>query len=280
MLFAFTVLSLVCSLPDAAQQLSLHDHAAPFAAGSPLGIEGFPRVFIGVLSAPGNFDRRQRVREQWLAALRASEDARAGRIIARFMIGRSSGDAIAREAAGHKQGALASEASLAMEAQIMEERRKHGDIERMPHVEFYEGLPTKVLLFLRRALDLKAEFVVKVDDDQHLYFSRLRPLLTVANAKSFLYGGGILWNKAAYKFQLGADGGFEKYYAGGAYFLSAPLARRIARQHLSHSVSYDLYGSSSEDIDMGRWVNYEDRRLERENASRVVFQTISFSRGI
>lgn len=249
---------------------------APRANHSTGGKDKSPRVFIGILSAPGNFQRRDMGRNLWLNKLKASKEARAGRVVVKFMIGRASGKTVSLGAEGHLQGRVASTEDKDVEWRLIEESRTNNDIYRLPHTDIYEALPTKVLLTLQAGLAAKADFVVKLDDDQELFFEQLLPFLTIENARGYMYGGSFLWDRKLYDSQKGADGSFKKYFAGPGYVLSAPLARQIAQTHLSHSVAYDLYGSSSEDVDMGRWVAFEDKKLQDRNNTHVVYHTFPF----
>ena len=52
----------------------------------------------------------------------------------------------------------------------------------------------------------------------------------------------------------GADGRHSEYMSGWVWAISRGLLRSIAQRHYARSVLYPAYGSSSEDVDLGRWV--------------------------
>ena len=52
----------------------------------------------------------------------------------------------------------------------------------------------------------------------------------------------------------GADGGHSEYMSGWIWAVSRGLLQSIAQRHYARSALYPAYGSSSEDVDLGRWV--------------------------
>merc|ERR1712187_96944 len=149
-------------------------------------------------------------------------------------------------------------------------------------------LSEKVLLLLGRGLQKGYSFMVKVDDDQHLDIDAVERVLENRKPKSKedpktevqLYAGNYLWDKEAYKIQEGADGSFVKYFGGPCYMLSRDLAEHIADIDLSHSMAYNTYGSTSEDVNMGHWVAWDDARRKRDNKPLVEYATIKLSKNL
>ena len=54
----------------------------------------------------------------------------------------------------------------------------------------------------------------------------------------------------------GADGRTVPYMSGNLYGMSIGLAAHIVHDDWPRSVLYLAYGSSSEDVDVGRWVDF------------------------
>lgn len=234
-------------------------------------------VYVGVISAPANVDKRNEVRKRWLTAARerfAAEGGELPRVRLEFIIGRQP---INNGMSGREQGALATDGELSREALLASEEETNGDIYRIPAAESYAELPGKVLLMLGRALEGGYSFVVKVDDDQHLDVDELLSTVQAADPHDPLYAGPFHWQSEEFPEQAGADDEFVPYFGGPCYLLSWTLVDRIAREHLSHSVAYNSYGSTSEDVDMGRWVAYEDQLFLQEGAKTTEFRTVELS---
>ncbi|XRB05697.1 hexosyltransferase [Pycnococcus provasolii] len=60
----------------------------------------------------------------------------------------------------------------------------------------------------------------------------------------------------------GADGSVAPFMSGAVYGLSIGLAASIIRDVRIHTMSYLLYGTSSDDANMGKWVDYATKRRE------------------
>lgn len=237
-------------------------------------------VYVGVISAPGNEQKRHEVREKWLTAARerfVDEGGGQPRVQLEFIIGRVP---VMAGNTGRIQGATATDDEMALEARIANEQAVYGDIFRIAAAESYSELPDKVLLMLGRALQGGYDFVVKVDDDQHLDMDKVLWTVESEDPRDPLYSGAFLWDEERFPSQVGADGEFRKYYGGPCYLLSHSLVDRIAREHFSHSIAYNLYGGTSEDVDMGRWVAFEDQLLAEQGAKRVKFRTVWLSRAL
>lgn len=238
------------------------------AAAGPLPTNS--TVYIGVISAPMNVQKRREVRERWLTAVRqrfAVEDGERPRVQAEFIIGRQP---INNGQTGREQGAKATDGETSREELLVSEAEEHGDIYRIPAAESYAELPDKVLLMLGHALDGGYSFIVKIDDDQHLDIDTLISTVESADLHDPLYAG-------PFHRQAGADDEFVPYFGCPCYMLSSVLANGIAREHLEHSVAYNTYGSTSEDVDMGRWVAYEDQFFSKAGTRAVEFRTVELS---
>eukprot|EP00931_Biecheleriopsis_adriatica_P063689 TRINITY_DN38619_c0_g1_i1.p1 TRINITY_DN38619_c0_g1~~TRINITY_DN38619_c0_g1_i1.p1 ORF type:complete len:273 (+),score=60.30 TRINITY_DN38619_c0_g1_i1:73-891(+) len=224
------------------------------------------KVYIGIISAPGNLARRTAVREAWLTELRSK-----GVFQAEFIIGRAPIGGVEGLKSG-AQGARAKEAELAMEKELADEEQKYGDIRRVPALEAYAELPAKVLGLFAHGVQEKYDFVVKIDDDQMFSPSDAERFFQSRPPEDPLYAGNYLWSEKHYNSQLGADGKFTPYFGGPCYALSLPLATKIAEHDLLHSAAYESYGSTSEDVDMGKWV-----KAAQDNGMAVKIETFQLS---
>jgi len=138
-----------------------------------------------------------------------------------------------------------------------EEEANKNDILRLPVTDSYEELPSKVLAFFSHAVQQGYEFIVKMDDDRIPDVPRMEQFFSSLSGSQLIYAGCMLYETADSAIQVGADGNFTEYFAGPTYALSRTLANKIAGEEgLAHSVAYNAYGSSSEDVDMGKWVQW------------------------
>lgn len=227
-------------------------------------------IYIGIMSAPKNIARRMAVRSAYLNQLR--NESRDGRLAfgirAEFIMGHTPFET-------SFQGSVASPQQMQLEREIQAEALEHGDIARIPLPERYENLPDKVLQMLTRGLQTRYDFILKIDDDQHLDIAALETLLEAVDPQSLLYAGGYLWKSEEFSSQEGADHKFVKYYGGPCYLLSEKLASRIAIDMQNQTSAFTAYGSSSEDVDMGRWVNMAPHLSEH-----VTFLDVQISKGL
>merc|ERR1712157_576921 len=68
------------------------------------------------------------------------------------------------------------------------------------------------------------------------------------------YVGGYKFQGNEYTSMRGADNTTSEYMSGGCgYLVSGALARAIALDDSARSILHMPYGSSSEDVDMGKW---------------------------
>lgn len=231
-------------------------------------------LYVGILSSPGNRHRRDVLRESWLQALKAHYPDK--KVVAEFLIGRRP---IQGQLAHHPQGTKATETEVQLEMNLTEESEL-GDIARVPMVDDYDTLSEKVLNLLSRGLERGYSFMMKIDDDQDLNISSIDDAFGSRSPADAVYAGNYLWERQGYQIQLGADGRFVKYFSGSCYVLSWELARQVAEQDMSHSVAYNMYGSKSEDVNMGRWVKWADEHRSTQGWKPVEYVSLNLSRAL
>merc|ERR1712048_36582 len=69
-----------------------------------------------------------------------------------------------------------------------------------------------------------------------------------------LYMGYALVHDQHYDSQVGADGNFTPYFSGMCYGMTFDVAHEIIDEQSSDTVAYNTFGSTSEDLDMGKFV--------------------------
>lgn len=216
-------------------------------------------IYVTILSAPKNHEKRNVLRKAFVTDVKSRYPT--GTVRAKFIIGHG-------KFPGSGQGTLVDKNGFELERSLREEEVKHGDVVRIPLPEAYEHLPDKTLLTVDHFVSSRYCFMVKLDDDQIFrprssvrFFQKRDPM-------SLLYMGGYIHDVFSYKAMAGKDGQFNKYFAGPSYILSWELARRVVRVHRDYSSQFLFYGSSSEDVDMGKWVRHVE---ENSNGTKVKF---------
>lgn len=215
-------------------------------------------IYIGVISAPRNFLKRELVRKAWLDSflLKHGRCARA-----EFLVGHEEFTSVK----SHQQGILASPDQQSVEKYIAREQEQHRDIFRLPIVEHYESLPDKTLLLFSRAAYDGYQFIIKIDDDYLLQEGPFARLINLHRTTTLLYAGADLISYNQFPDIMSApDGSFLPYFGGRMYLLSHALAHMVAVRDADHSASYFAYGTSSEDLCVGRWVQHAATRMADE----------------
>jgi len=232
-------------------------------------------IYIGVLSGPRNVQRRNEVRKSWLTSLRADRTD----IMAKFIIGREPMEGVT-DVSDRRQGVVASARDRETERVLTEEEEiNKNDILRLPFADTYAELPAKTLALFSHAVQQGYEFIVKMDDDRIADVPRMDQFFSSLSGSQLIYAGCLLLERGeSMDIQVGADGTFTEYFTGPTYALSRTLANEIAGEEgLAHSVAYNAYGSSSEDVDMGKWVQWVNSKRITNNMEPVRYYRASLS---
>eukprot|EP00397_Hematodinium_sp_SG-2012_P044274 GEMP01049414.1.p1 GENE.GEMP01049414.1~~GEMP01049414.1.p1 ORF type:complete len:340 (+),score=57.98 GEMP01049414.1:309-1328(+) len=207
-------------------------------------------VFVGVLTAPTNIMRRDTWRLQCAPVLRAAG------IDALFYIGRPSiGD---KRSGSHTQGEIATDAEQKAAKQLHEEAEKYKDIVFLPFRDSYRDLVDKTVHIFDKGYLSGAQLIVKTDDDLCV---DPKLLLHVAASHTYnashrmLYGGRYLWKGTELKIMRGPQNATAPYFGGSTYVLSRNLVEAILKDNAFMNL-HAMYGSSSEDTDVGKWVQH------------------------
>lgn len=227
-----------------------------------------PLLYIGYLSAPGNREKRDVLRETCFPRIRAACLAH-GRntttgggpgwgtaCAGGFFVGRP-GDVAAHT--GKLQGANATATEIALAESLAAENAAFGDLELIPLRDAYADLPLKTLAILRAGAASGVAAVLKIDDDMCPDMEKVLQIARHTPRHVARYVGQYQWRGTEYRSMQGADGSVDPYMSGPVYIVSGVLARAVAFDDWVHSVLYMPYGSSSEDVNMGKWFAHANR---------------------
>ncbi|XP_057368424.1 beta-1,3-galactosyltransferase 5-like [Daphnia carinata] len=166
-------------------------------------------VFIATVSAPGNFVKRNMIRQTWKKHLQAAnEDGLLGMARSGFLVGMSNDTLI--------------------QNQIQEESKTYGDIIQVEIPDFYENLSMKMAAFLNWLYKncANVDFVLKVDDDVYVNVHNLA--LFIQSYRQFNHS---IFGVASVPFTPDRDGKWKvtyqewpwntypSYFGGPAYLL-------------------------------------------------------------
>ena len=170
----------------------------------------------------------------------------------------------------HAQGVIDPPSVVnASRALISEAERNGTDLVVLPMRDSYRNLPLKTLGALRYGYRKGYDYVVKVDDDYCVREARLLEHLTRPRKQAELYLGHYLWHGTEDARMTGADGQHSEYMSGWVWAISRGLLRSIAQRHYARSVLYPAYGSSSEDVDLGRWVQQSGLDVLKQEDTQI-----------
>jgi len=253
-------------------------------------------VFIGYLSAPSNHEKRNWLRKTCFPKIRDAclefnttttttkfSNATKSDIHphhkgqlgwgtscdGRFFIGHPNDPSAASTRQGKKQGVFATEMEIELAQSLQHESDIFGDIQMLPMRDSYFELPDKTLSILRHGLLLQnnnnnggggaAESILKIDDDHCPNMTKVLSIASTTPRNVARYVGFYRWKGTEYTIMKGADGSIDPYMSGPGYLVSRALAQAVAVDDINHSVLYMPYGSSSEDVDMGKWFAHANR---------------------
>jgi hypothetical protein len=163
----------------------------------------------------------------------------------------------------HIQGNQPPHSEKKMAAEILTESRLHGDMIITPNRDKYQDLNEKVLSLLRHGVASGAKYIMKVDDEYCVNFDVAFKHLDEHTAKhdgNELYLGNYHWRGNEYPSMKGADGTILPYMSGWTWALSKKLAYTVAVKNWQHNLLWMAYGTSSDDANLGKWVQHAMKR--------------------
>lgn len=210
-------------------------------------------LFVGVVTAPGYFLRREFIRKAWMR----NPDIGPGRQVeVKFFVGTP------------EPGKAA-----ALDQEISE----HGDIVVLPVEDNYDNLTGKTLELLRWAVFYKrSKFVMKLDDDTYPNFHNLLPILRDSKETYSLHGhifacAPVLnFTKWAEKKSVFNQPFYPTYAQGSGYILSYELAKDIG---VTRYQDHKLTMLHNEDASVGLWIRRD--KLVDIDLKDVVFKDLA-----
>lgn len=213
------------ALPDHLQNFLYYQHCKHFPLLLDLprkcgGVEGSSEVFLLLVikSSPGNYERRQVLRETW-----AEERTHAGAQIRRVFISGTTGTGFDKR-----------RMNLLLEL----EHRKHRDILQWDFEDSFFNLTLKQVLFLQWMEDCcpRAHFLLNGDDDIFAHTDNMVEFLQGHNSGGHLFIGHLIQNvgpirergnKYFVPVQVQETNSYPPYCGGGGYLLSGHTAMVI-----------------------------------------------------
>lgn len=181
-------------------------------------------------------------------------------IVHRFAAGIPS-DVTDEDPNNHKQGSVGTAKEVAAAKVLLQEHELFGDILMTPHRDHYKDLSEKRLAILKFGVEHKCRYTFKVDDEFCMNATVARELIAAheqGNPTEELYIGNGLFQGTEYPMQMTGPNGevAAPYMSGWIGGVSSKLASYIVGEDWVHSVLRHAYGTSSEDLNLGLWIDY------------------------
>eukprot|EP00747_Dinoflagellata_sp_TGD_P163889 gnl/TRDRNA2_/TRDRNA2_183084_c0_seq1.p1 gnl/TRDRNA2_/TRDRNA2_183084_c0~~gnl/TRDRNA2_/TRDRNA2_183084_c0_seq1.p1 ORF type:complete len:590 (-),score=74.45 gnl/TRDRNA2_/TRDRNA2_183084_c0_seq1:25-1794(-) len=225
-----------------------------------------PSLFIGIFSGTTNYRRRDAQRKQCIPEYRKHG------VAYKFFIGRPShiadtsrataGFWAAQQAALQKvpvsKGMLATDFERNTSLVLLQENEEYGDIQLIPVRDHYRDKTDKQFHIFRHGLRREESLLAKVDDDACLNVTLLRSIYAQHGFTegAEIYGGSTYFRGDEYTRMIGTDGSKAPFFSGHIEILSRKLARAIYEDNSNYVMAYQVWGSSSEDSNLGKLVHH------------------------
>lgn len=223
--------------------------------------ENTPRIVFGIKSGASEFHRRQAWRASNCSKIYASQNVEYKFFLGEPYAGHS------HRLDRHDQGGRNTSSEQQDSRTILDEVEKFNDIVVLPMRDQYMSLPEKTFSALKFAVDTWPQTqYVGLHDVEYC----MRPEVAQKEIEAFeaekatasydqLFAGIYYWNGTEYKMQKGPGNETAPYFSGHGYFMSRALASTIVSADRTHSILYGVYGTASEDADLGKWVQYAEQ---------------------
>ncbi|KAJ8775088.1 hypothetical protein K2173_020092 [Erythroxylum novogranatense] len=206
-------------------------------------------LFVGVFSTANNFKRRMAVRRTWMQYPAVKE----GAVAVRFFVGL------------HK--------NQIVNQQLLAEMQRHGDIQLMPFVDYYNLITWKTIaICIFGAEVVSAKYVMKTDDDAYVRVDEVVSSLNRTNVRQGLLYGLINFDarpqrdtnsKWYISFQEWPYVTYPPWAHGPGYVVSHDIAKAVYNRHKNGNLKV----FKLEDVAMGLWI--EDMKKEGMEVSYV-----------
>eukprot|EP00941_MAST-03F_sp_MAST-3F-sp1_P002142 g2142.t1 len=222
-----------------------------------------PKVLIVVHSAAS---RSSEAREKQRKVCKPLYSKR-GNVDFRFVVGAPSVSTF--DPKSHQQGMQAPKEEQAYADSILEESKKYGDIIVLPMRDMYIEISFKVLGWMRwGAVDHKNEYdyLLKTDDEYCIDLEVFdKAVLNFQPKRDKVYLGFYEFNGDENKIMQGPAKNIAPFMSGWIFGFSTSLAEHIVVDDWFRTVLFSTYGTTSDDANVGKWVQF----IEREHSEKV-----------
>lgn len=155
----------------------------------------------------------------------------------------------------HNQGVRANVDEQTASQQLLNESALFNDLLFTPNRDMYTDLTLKVISYLSWGVGQgRYDYIVKTDDEYCLDTVTFDALLKREHQHE--YFGWYFWKGDEYSIMKGPNNIVAPFMSGAVFGLSADLASRIIMDDAAHTNTYLSYGTSSDDANVGKWVQY------------------------
>lgn len=174
-----------------------------------------------------------------------------------FLVGRPSIDK--RNPSQKVQGQIATPEEQQVARWMFNESEKYQDLFVLGHRDYYRDKTEKIFEGLDHiGLLPDSKYLVKTDDDYCADMTLVTKVIEEHEREhkgEELYFGYYQFKGNEYDIMRGADKTAYKFMSGHIIVLSRGLVEAIVEDR-AHSLLWQQYGASSDDANIGRWVNY------------------------
>jgi hypothetical protein len=158
------------------------------------------------------------------------------------------------------QGQLATEMEVNISKMLMQEHDQYGDLLLTPNRDHYRDMTEKLLSSIRYSLEQGADYILKTDDEYCINITEVKRLVEERKKNNNeLYMGIYQFAGDEYESMKGADGTIAPFMSGWVIGLSRKLAKTIVEDGWNHNLLIAPYGTSSDDANLGKWVDWAIR---------------------
>jgi hypothetical protein len=219
---------------------------------------GVNDVFVGIKSAPTEKYRSRR--QLWRQS--CSSRYKAEGVKYAFFVGVPLSEG--HDLTGHNQGGHDTPEERRNEELLRGEADRFTDIRILPMRDSYEDLTDKLIGLLSYSYDsTSASYVVEHDDEFCIDVNVLLNMISTHEARNSsqeLYGGNYRFAGTEYDSMRGVNGMTSPFFSGNAVLLSRGLVKTIIDTDYTNTVLAGTYGTTADDANLGRWVQYAERK--------------------
>ena len=173
-----------------------------------------------------------------------------------FVVGRPSFDNRPHDA--HAQGQQGTAKDQFLSHTLFNESMQYNDILLLQHRDYYRDMTDKMLAYFKHDyINIKSKYIFKTDDEYCLNISKVLSILkSYEGHENELYVGSYFHNGTEYSSMKGPRGEVAPFSSGAALGVSRGLVKNIVVDNWDHSCMYHMYGTSSDDANLGKWILY------------------------